>query len=157
EKGQIVDGDQIMALIARSWAERDRLKGGAVVATVMSNLGLERFLAGLKLNLLRTPVGDRYVVERMRAEGCNVGGEQSGHIILSDYGTTGDGLIAALQVLAVLVESGRKASVAGRLFQPVPQRTGSVRVEGGPVLENDHVKAAIHAGQTALDGVGRLL
>src|SRR6202008_1480181 len=129
------------------------LAHGGVVATVMSNLGLERYLAGFGVALHRTPVGDRYVVERMRAGGFNVGGEQSGHIILSDYVTTGDGLIAALQVLAVLVASGRKASVAGRLFQPVPQRTASVKVDGGPLLENDGVKAAIHAGEAALDGV----
>jgi phosphoglucosamine mutase len=157
ETGSLLGGDQLMALVARSWAQDGRLAGGGIVTTVMSNLGLERYVLSLGLSLTRTPVGDRYVVEKMRESGCNIGGEQSGHIILSDYGTTGDGLIAALQVLAVLVESGRKASVAGRLFQPVPQRTGSVRVEGGPVLENDRVKAAIHAGQTALDGVGRLL
>jgi phosphoglucosamine mutase len=157
ETGSLLGGDQLMALVARSWAQDGRLAGGGIVTTVMSNLGLERYVLSLGLSLARTPVGDRYVVEKMRESGCNIGGEQSGHIILSDYGTTGDGLIAALQVLAVLVESGRKASVAGRLFQPVPQRTASVRVEGGPVLENDRVKAAIHAGQTALDGVGRLL
>jgi phosphoglucosamine mutase len=157
EKGALLGGDQLMALVARSWAEEGRLAGGGIVATVMSNLGLERYLAGIGLSLTRTPVGDRYVVEKMRESGCNIGGEQSGHIILSDYCTTGDGLIAALQVLAVLVESGRKASEAGRLFQPLPQRLASLRVEGGPVLENLGVKAAIHAGEAALDGTGRLL
>ncbi|QEX23983.1 phosphoglucosamine mutase [Hypericibacter adhaerens] len=157
EKGQIVDGDQIMALIARSWAERDRLQGGAVVATVMSNLGLERFLAGLKLKLLRTPVGDRYVVERMRAEGCNVGGEQSGHIILGDYGTTGDGLIAALQVLAVIVRAGRPVSETTRLFQPLPQLLKNLKFNGGQPLERDEVKAAIKGGETALGTNGRVL
>ncbi|MGH6881094.1 MAG: phosphoglucosamine mutase, partial [Hypericibacter sp.] len=157
EKGQIVDGDQIMALIARSWTERDRLRGGAVVATVMSNLGLERFLAGLKLKLLRTPVGDRYVVERMRAEGCNVGGEQSGHIILSDYGTTGDGLIAALQLLAVIVRAGKPVSETARLFQPLPQLLKNLKFNGGQPLERDEVKAAIKGGETALGDRGRVL
>jgi phosphoglucosamine mutase len=157
EKGQIVDGDQIMALIARSWAEQERLKGGAVVATVMSNLGLERFLGGLKLKLLRTPVGDRYVVERMRAEGCNVGGEQSGHIILSDYGTTGDGLIAALQLLAVIVRAGKPVSETTRLFKPLPQLLKNLKFNGGQPLERDEVKAAIKGGEAALGDRGRVL
>ena len=157
EKGQIVDGDQIMALIARSWMERDGLRGGAVVATVMSNLGLERFLAGLKLKLLRTPVGDRYVVERMRAEGCNVGGEQSGHIILSDYGTTGDGLIAALQLLAVIVRGAKPVSETARLFQPLPQFLKNLKFNGGQPLERDEVKAAIKGGEAALGDRGRVL
>ncbi|QEX18801.1 phosphoglucosamine mutase [Hypericibacter terrae] len=157
EKGRIVDGDQIMALIARSWMERDRLHGGAVVATVMSNLGLERFLAGLKLKLLRTPVGDRYVVERMRAEGCNVGGEQSGHIILSDYGTTGDGLIAALQLLAVIVRGAKPVSETARLFQPLPQLLKNLKFNGGQPLERDEVKAAIKGGEAALGDRGRVL
>jgi len=157
EMGQIVDGDQIMALIARSWAEQERLKGGAVVATVMSNLGLERFLGGLKLKLLRTPVGDRYVVERMRAEGCNVGGEQSGHIILSDYGTTGDGLIAALQLLAVIVRAGKPVSETTRLFKPLPQLLKNLKFNGGQPLERDEVKAAIKSGEAALGDRGRVL
>ncbi len=157
EKGRIVDGDQIMALIARSWMEHDRLRGGAVVATVMSNLGLERFLAGLKLKLLRTPVGDRYVVERMRAEGCNVGGEQSGHIILSDYGTTGDGLIAALQLLAVIVRGAKPVSETARLFQPLPQLLKNLKFNGGQPLERDEVKAAIKGGEAALGDRGRVL
>jgi phosphoglucosamine mutase len=157
EKGRIVDGDQIMALIARSWAEQDRIRGGALVATVMSNLGLERFLAGLKLKLLRTPVGDRYVVERMRAEGCNVGGEQSGHIILSDYGTTGDGLIAALQVLAVIVRAGKPVSETTRMFQPLPQLLKNLKFNGGQPLERDEVKAAIIGAEAALGNRGRVL
>jgi len=128
-----------------------------VVATVMSNLGLERYLGGLGLGLARTPVGDRYVVERMRADGFNVGGEQSGHLILGDYATTGDGLIAALQVLAVLVQSGRPASEAGRLFTPLPQRLRNLRVNGGLALDDVRVRDAIRAGETALGASGRLL
>jgi phosphoglucosamine mutase len=157
EKGRIVDGDQIMGLIARSWAEQERLKGGAIVATVMSNLGLERFLAGLQLKLLRTPVGDRYVVERMRSDGCNVGGEQSGHIILSDYSTTGDGLIAALQLLAVIVRAGRPVSETARLFQPLPQLLKNLKFNGGQPLERDDVKAAITSAEAALGDRGRVL
>ena len=158
EKGEILDGDQLMALIARSWAAGGRLAGGAVVATVMSNLGLERFLGGLGLNLHRTPVGDRYVVERMRAGGFNVGGEQSGHIILSDYVTTGDGLIAALQVLPVLVASGRPASETGRLFAPLPQRLRSLRYDGAAKpLDVRAVKDAIRSAEAALGSTGRLL
>ncbi len=158
EKGQVVDGDQLMALVARSWSAAGRLSGGAIVATVMSNLGLERFLGGLGLALHRTPVGDRYVVERMRAGGFNIGGEQSGHIILSDYVTTGDGLIAALQVLAVLVGSGRPASEAGRLFSPLPQHLKSLRViDGSQPLELPGVKEVIRAAEAALGSSGRLL
>ncbi len=158
EKGQILDGDQLMALVARSWSASGRLAGAAVVATVMSNLGLERFLAGLGVALHRTPVGDRYVVERMRAGGFNVGGEQSGHIILSDYGTTGDGLIAALQVLAVLVTSGRPASETGRLFAPFPQRLRSLRFDGSSApLDAREVKEAIRSAEAALGKGGRLL
>ncbi len=158
EKGQVLDGDQLMALVARSWSAAGRLAGGAVVATVMSNLGLERFLDGLGLGLHRTPVGDRYVVERMRAGGFNVGGEQSGHIILSDYVTTGDGLIAALQALAVLVAAERPASESSRLFQPLPQRLRSLRiVDGARPMEASAVKDAIRAGEAALGRGGRLL
>jgi phosphoglucosamine mutase len=123
----------------------------------MSNLGLERFLGGIGVSLVRTPVGDRYVVERMRADGYNVGGEQSGHIILSDYATTGDGLIAALQVLAVLVQSNRRASEAGRLFQPLPQRLVSIRFNGGQPLDDGKVKSAIRAGEATLGTAGRIL
>jgi phosphoglucosamine mutase len=157
ETGAVIDGDQLMALVARSWAEGGRLAKAGVVATVMSNLGLERFLGGLGLALVRTPVGDRYVVERMRADGYNVGGEQSGHIILSDYATTGDGLIAALQALAVLVQSGRRASETGRQFQPLPQRLVSIRFNGGQPLDNDKVKSAIRDGEAALGNSGRIL
>ena len=136
EKGETVDGDQLMALIGSSWHRRGALRGGGVVATVMSNLGLERFLDGQGLGLERTQVGDRYVLETMRARGYNVGGEQSGHIILTDYATTGDGLVAALQVLAELVESGRPASELLSLFEPLPQLLKNVRFDGGAPLED---------------------
>ncbi len=157
ETGALIDGDQLMALVARSWSRAGRLSGGGLVATIMSNLGLERYLEGLGLALVRTPVGDRYVVERMRADGFNVGGEQSGHIILSDYATTGDGLIAALQVLAVLIEAGGPMSAVGRVFQPLPQRMRNTRINGLDVLEQAHVRAAIRSGEAALAGTGRLV
>lgn len=157
EIGQVLDGDQVLGLIAKSWKEDGRLKGGGVVATIMSNLGLERFLEGQGLTLERTKVGDRYVLERMRAAGFNVGGEQSGHMIFSDYSRTGDGLMTALQVLAVLVRSGRRMSRLGRVFDPVPQILKSVRFRGGAPLENKDVKAAIAEGETALGKTGRLV
>jgi phosphoglucosamine mutase len=158
EKGQVVDGDQIMAIIADSWAKTDRLKGGGVVATVMSNLGLERFLGRRGLKLDRTAVGDRHVMARMREGGFNLGGEQSGHVILSDYSTTGDGLIAALQVLKVLVETGQPMSALARQFEPVPQKLENVRFNGaGKPLEHADVQAAIAAGEARLNGSGRLL
>ena len=157
EAGQIVDGDQLMALIGSGWARRGGLRGGGVVATVMSNLGLERYLHGVGLTLERTAVGDRYVLERMRSGGFNVGGEQSGHIILSDYATTGDGLIAALQVLAELVSTGRTASELLHLFDPVPQLLKNVRFAGATPLGHDHVKAAIAQAEAELDGAGRLV
>ena len=157
ETGQLVDGDQILALIARTWHAQDRLRGGAVVATVMSNMGLERFLGARGLKLLRTAVGDRYVGEKMREAGCNVGGEQSGHMIMPDFGTTGDGLIAALQVLAVLVEEKRPASEALRCFEPLPQRLVNVRYAGASPLLDDSVKAAIAAEEAALGARGRVL
>jgi len=157
ETGQLVDGDQILALIARSWHAQDRLRGGAVVATVMSNMGLERFLGARGLKLLRTAVGDRYVGEKMREAGCNVGGEQSGHMIMPDFGTTGDGLIAALQVLGVLVEERRPASEALRCFEPLPQRLVNVRYAGASPLLDDSVKAAIAAEEAALGARGRVL
>ncbi|BDG71500.1 phosphoglucosamine mutase [Roseomonas fluvialis] len=157
ETGQVVDGDQILALIARSWLSRDRLRGGAVVATVMSNMGLERFLAARGLDLLRTAVGDRYVGERMREVGCNLGGEQSGHMIMPEFGTTGDGLIAALQVLAVLVDEGRPASEALRCFAPLPQRLVNVRYAGPSPLADAAVKEAIAAEEAALGTRGRVL
>ncbi len=157
ERGELVDGDQILALIARSWQASGRLAGGEVVATVMSNLGLERFLAAQNTPLYRTRVGDRYVVERMRASGANVGGEQSGHMILSDYATTGDGLIAALQVLAVLAEQNRPASEACRLFEPLPQLLQNVRFVGPSPLRHPHVLAAMAAAEAELGATGRLL
>jgi phosphoglucosamine mutase len=157
EHGRLVDGDQILALIARAWGESGRLRGGGIVATVMSNLGLERFLAGQGLALHRTAVGDRYVAERMRATGINVGGEQSGHMILSDFATTGDGLIAALQVLATIVGAQRPASEVCRLFTPLPQILRSVRFSGASPLLHPGVLAARQAAEAALDGQGRLL
>ena len=157
EKGNIVDGDQIMALIGASWARQGRLKGGGVVATVMSNLGLERFLEGEGLRLERTKVGDRYVLERMKAGGFNVGGEQSGHMILSDHATTGDGTLAALQLLAELVRAGRPASELLHQFDPVPQLLKNVRFAGGKPLDAPTVQAAIAEGETMLDGRGRLV
>jgi phosphoglucosamine mutase len=157
EHGHIVDGDQLMAIVALRWAEIGRLAGGGVVATVMSNLGLERHLGAAGIALHRTPVGDRYVVERMRGGGFNVGGEQSGHIILSDFTTTGDGLIAALQLLAVLVESGRPASEVCSAFTPMPQLLKSLRTNGGQPLEDAAVKQAISAAEASLGDGGRLL
>ncbi len=159
EKGQLIDGDQLMALIAKSWKEQGALTKPGIVATVMSNLGLERFLKGLSLKLERTQVGDRYVTETMRAKGYNVGGEQSGHIILSDFSTTGDGLLAALQVLAVIVQSGKPASEVCRLFEPAPQVLENVRYEKGAKdpLSAASVKEAIKAGEEKLSGKGRLL
>ena len=143
EKGQTVDGDQIMALIGSQLAERGELRGGGVVATVMSNLGLERFLDGKGLSLVRAKVGDRYVLEAMKAGGYNVGGEQSGHMIMLDHATTGDGTIAALQVLAALVKSGKRASELLHLFDPVPQLLKNVRFAGGKPLDDARVKAVI--------------
>ena len=157
EKGETVDGDQIMALIGSQYAEQGLLKGGGVVATVMSNLGLERFLNGRGLDLVRASVGDRYVLEAMRAGGCNVGGEQSGHMILLDHATTGDGTIAALQVLAALVKSGKRASELLHLFDPVPQLLKNVRFSGGKPLDNAQVKAAIAQAEASLNGKGRLV
>src|SRR5687768_9137322 len=157
EKGQIVDGDQIMAVIAADWARRDKLRGGGVVATVMSNLGLERFLASHKLKLERTQVGDRYVMARMRQGDFNLGGEQSGHLILSDFSTTGDGLLAALQVLAVLKESDKPMSALARQFEPVPQKLENVRFAGGKPLENETVKQVVADAEQRLNGSGRLV
>ena len=157
EHGQIVDGDQIMAIIAGNWAARGLLKGKGVVATVMSNLGLERFLGGKKLSLERTKVGDRYVMERMREGGFNLGGEQSGHVIMLDHATTGDGLMAALQVLAVLVESGQPMSQLGKQFDTVPQILKNVKYTGTSPLDSDQVKQAIREGEEMLKGSGRVL
>jgi phosphoglucosamine mutase len=157
ERGEIVDGDQIMALIARSWSECGKLKGGGVVATVMSNLGLERFMTAHGLKLERTQVGDRYVMERMREGGFNLGGEQSGHIILSDVSTTGDGLISALQVLAVLAQSSKPMSALARQFEPAPQILKNVRFSKGKPLESKLVKEAIAEGEARLNGTGRIV
>ena len=157
EKGQAVDGDQLMALIATRMAEKGALTGGGVVATVMSNLGLERYLASQNLTLERTKVGDRHVLERMKEGGFNVGGEQSGHMILLDHATTGDGTVAALRVLASLVRSGKPASELMHLFDPVPQLLKNVRYEGGQPLENETVKSVIAEAEKELEGRGRLV
>ncbi len=157
ERGQVVDGDQLMALIAASWKRRGTLKGDALVTTVMSNLGLERFLAGEGVTLHRTKVGDRYVVEHMRENGFNVGGEQSGHIVLSDFSTTGDGLIAALQVLAEVVVHGQPVSQTCRVFEPVPQVLKNVRYSSGKPLERADVQAAIADAEGRLGDGGRLV
>ena len=157
EKGLAVDGDQIMAIIGGAWAAQGRLTGGGVVGTVMSNLGLERFFHARGLTLERTKVGDRHVMQRMREGGFNLGGEQSGHVILSDVSTTGDGLMSALQVLAVLVETRRPLSEIARQFEPVPQKMVNVRFAGGKPLETDKVREAIAAGEQRLLGQGRVL
>lgn len=157
QNGRVVDGDQIMAVIAERLANAGELAGGGVVATVMSNLGLEKHLAGRGLDLIRTQVGDRYVVERMRADGYNLGGEQSGHLVLGDFATTGDGLIAGLQVLAALVEGGRPASETCHRFEPYPQLLQNVRVNGGAPMEAQPVKRAIAEGEARLGSDGRLL
>ncbi len=157
EQGRIVDGDQIMALIGSSWAKAGKLRGGGVVATVMSNLGLERYLKGEGLTLERTAVGDRYVLERMRSGDFNVGGEQSGHMILTDYATTGDGLVAGLQVLAELVRQNKPASEVLHLFDPVPQLLKNVRFSSGKPLDAPSVKQAIADAEAELSGTGRLV
>ena len=157
ERGHVVDGDQLMAVIAESWMEDGRLAKPTVVATVMSNLGLERHLGGLGVALSRTPVGDRYVLERMREHGYNLGGEQSGHIILSDYATTGDGLVAALQVLSVVKRRGQPVSEVCHRFEPLPQVLRNVRYKNGKPLENARVVSAIESAEKRLDGQGRLV
>ncbi|MZR32139.1 phosphoglucosamine mutase [Sneathiella litorea] len=157
EKGRMIDGDQLMALIARTWQSRENLRGGGIVSTVMSNMGLEKFLEGLGLTLARTNVGDRYVVEHMREHGFNVGGEQSGHIVLSDYSTTGDGLIAALQILSVIVEKGQPVSEVCHNFDPWPQILKNVRYGAGDPLSGAAVQKAIRDGESRLGNEGRLL
>ncbi|HUC17231.1 MAG TPA: phosphoglucosamine mutase [Acetobacteraceae bacterium] len=157
EHGELIDGDQILALIARSWRREGRLAGDAIVATVMSNLGLDRFLGTLGLALHRTRVGDRYVAAEMRARGLNVGGEQSGHMILSDFSTTGDGLVAALQVLGVIVAEERRASEVCKVFRPLPQLLRSVRFAGGSPLAMPSVKAGIEEAEARLNSAGRVL
>ena len=157
DKGRLIDGDQLMALMATSWARRGELTGGGLVATIMSNLGLERYLAGQKLSLVRTKVGDRYVVEHMREHGFNVGGEQSGHIVLSDFSTTGDGLIAALQVLAEVKRAEKPVSEVCNLFQPLPQVLKNVKFKAGKPLEDDQVKKLIADAEQKLGLSGRLV
>ena len=158
EKGRVADGDQIMALFAGRWAEAGRLKGDTLVATVMSNLGLERYLEGRNLKLERTRVGDRYVVERMREGGFNLGGEQSGHIVMTDYATTGDGLLAGLHFLAAMVETGQRASDLTQVFETVPQLLRNVRYTHGQApLEMESVQKVIAASEADLNGDGRLL
>ncbi len=161
EKGQMVDGDHALALIASHWKETDQLKGSAVVSTVMSNLGLERYLQSVGIALTRTKVGDRYVVEEMKKSDCNLGGEQSGHIIMGQHATTGDGIIAALQVLAALVESNKPASETLRLFQSLPQRLNNVRldpeIDAAAVLKSKTVADAVSSVEKRLDGRGRLV
>jgi phosphoglucosamine mutase len=157
EKGRIVDGDQIMAVIAESWHGSGKLTAGGVVATVMSNLGLERYLGGMGLEMVRTPVGDRYVTEHMRKHGYNVGGEQSGHIVLSDFTTTGDGLVTALQVLSVVVGTGKPVSEVCKRFERLPQILQNVPYANGKPLEQDLVKKAIDQGKAQLGAGGRLV
>ncbi len=157
EYGQLIDGDQLMAAIGDYWTKTGDLKGGGIVATVMSNLGLERHLARKDLELVRTQVGDRYVVEHMRQHGYNIGGEQSGHIVMSDFSTTGDGLVAALQVLALIVAEGRPVSEVCRRFEPVPQLLRNVRYAGASPLDTDKVVNAIQAQRSRLGDKGRLL
>jgi phosphoglucosamine mutase len=158
EKGQIADGDQFMALLAARWGDAGRLNHGTLVASVMSNLGLERFLSARGLRLERAPVGDRYVVERMREGGFNLGGEQSGHIVMTDYSTTGDGLIAALQFLAAMAETGQPVSELARQFETVPQKLKNVRFQAGQEpLKAAPVQSAIRAAEARLEGLGRLL
>jgi phosphoglucosamine mutase len=157
ERGRVVDGDQLMATIATAWARRGKLVGGGLVATVMSNLGLERHLAAQGMGLVRTKVGDRHVLEKMRSAGYNVGGEQSGHIILSDYATTGDGLVAALQILAEVKRAGAPSSEVLHRFEPLPQLLKNVRFAGGKPLEAEAVKVVIAAAEAELRGRGRLV
>jgi len=157
ERGRLIDGDQIMAVIAESWKEEGRLARPGIVATIMSNLGLERFLESKGIALTRTAVGDRYVLEAMRREGYNLGGEASGHIILSDYATTGDGLVAALQVLAVVKKLGRPVSEVCRRFEPLPQVMRNVRYKKGKPLEDAKVMRAIKSAEARLNGQGRLV
>jgi phosphoglucosamine mutase len=157
ETGALVDGDQVLAIIARTWQHTGRLRGEAIAATVMSNLGLERFLAARGIALHRTAVGDRYVAERMRESGLNVGGEQSGHVILSDYAATGDGLVAALEVLRVLVEEGRRASEVCHVFEPMPQCLKNVHFRSVSPLLDQRVQRDIAEARAMLAGCGRVL
>ncbi len=157
EKGNLIDGDQLMAAIAESWQDRGRLAGGGIVATVMSNLGLERYLDGLGLSLVRTPVGDRYVVDHMRRHGYNIGGEQSGHIVLSDYATTGDGLVSALQILGIVTSKGKPVSEVCSQFEALPQVLKNVRFKKGQPLDDKKVLQVIDEGKGRLGQAGRLV
>ncbi|WP_046862711.1 phosphoglucosamine mutase [Microvirga massiliensis] len=157
EKGHLVDGDQLMAVVARSWKDDGRLSRAGIVATIMSNLGLERYLDGIGLGLVRTAVGDRYVLEHMREHGYNLGGEQSGHIIMSDYATTGDGLIAALQLLAMVKRLDRPVSEVCHSFEPLPQILKNVRYKSGQPLQQSTVVTAIEAARQRLGASGRLV
>src|SRR5277367_369227 len=157
ENGHLIDGDQLLAVIAESWRDDGRLAKPGVVSTVMSNLGLERHLQSLKLSMVRTPVGDRYVLECMREQGYNVGGEPSGHIILSDYTTTGDGFVAALQVLAVVKKQDKPVSQVCHRFAALPQVLKNVRYRGGKPLENSKVRSVIKDAEQRLNGHGRLV
>ena len=157
ERGHVVDGDQLLAVIAESWKQDGRLQRPGVVSTVMSNLGLERYLGGLGIELVRTPVGDRYVLEQMRAHGYNIGGEPSGHIILSDYTTTGDGFIAALQVLAVVKRGDKPVSELCHRFEPLPQILKNVRYQTGKPMESAAVRSAIASAEKKLGRGGRLI
>jgi phosphoglucosamine mutase len=157
ERGQVVDGDQLMAVVAKSWADTQRLSRQGIVATVMSNLGLERYLQSNGLDMARTPVGDRHVVEHMRKHGYNVGGEQSGHIVLSDFTTTGDGLVAALQVMAAVAETGQPVSTVCHRFEPLPQVLKNVRFKGASPLETDKIRTVIDSETQRLGNQGRVL
>jgi phosphoglucosamine mutase len=157
EKGQIVNGDQLMAVIADSWLRSGQLTAGGIVATVMSNLGLERYLKSIGLTMARTPVGDRYVTEHMRKHGFNVGGEQSGHIVLSDFTTTGDGLVSALQILACVVATGKPVSEVCNRFHPLPQILRNVRYANGKPLDDTRVVKAIEGAKAKLGENGRLV
>lgn len=157
ENGQLVDGDQMLGLLASHWKRQNRLGSGTVVATIMSNLGLERFLGSQGLSLHRTKVGDRYVVEAMRASGHTLGGEQSGHIVMTEFATTGDGLLAGLQILTALQECDQPLSSLGRVFEPLPQRLRNCRLNGGRPLEDGEVQRCIEAANDRLKGHGRLL
>ena len=156
EKGQLIDGDALMAMIATRWHHSGQLRGGGIVSTHMSNLGLDHYLSGLGLTLHRAPVGDRYVTRKMRETGCNLGGEPSGHMILSDYSTTGDALIAALQVLALICQENKRLSQLSKLLKPVPQLLKNVRYGGGEPLEDAKVKQVISDAQAALGEQGRV-
>tara|TARA_Y100001970_G_C14258231_1_gene877259 strand:+ start:8595 stop:9932 length:1338 start_codon:yes stop_codon:yes gene_type:complete len=157
EKGETIDGDQIMALIAQDWAKKDKIKGKTIVGTLMSNYGLEKYLSEIGLLLERSKVGDRYVVETMLHNGYNFGGEQSGHIILSDFSTTGDGLIAALQALSIINSSGKRVSNAAKVFMPVPQKLNNIKYKSPDLLTLDSVQSVIRSAEKRLDGKGRIL